>query len=122
VLRSAGGTISSASPATTVTGTVTAPMVSRVGKWSRSSAGTGTEQGREQLRRWLDEPPATRSMEFEGMLKLFFADAGSLDQLAVTLTAIERDAAERLAELAVSGSRTRPWHLISGFRLRVRTG
>jgi DNA-binding PadR family transcriptional regulator len=59
-----------------------------------------TEQGREQLRRWLDEPPATRSMEFEGMLKLFFADAGSLDQLAATLTAIERDAAERLAELA----------------------
>ena len=59
-----------------------------------------TEHGREQLRRWLDEPPATRSMEFEGMLKLFFADAGSLDQLAATLTAIERDVTERLAELA----------------------
>ena len=59
-----------------------------------------TEQGREELRRWLDRPPATRSVEFEGMLKLFFADAGSLDQLAATLTAIERDAADRLAELA----------------------
>jgi PadR family transcriptional regulator, regulatory protein AphA len=59
-----------------------------------------TEQGRERLRRWLDEPPATRSVEFEGMLKLFFADAGSLDQLTATLTTIERDAAERLAELA----------------------
>jgi len=59
-----------------------------------------TAQGREELRRWLDRPPATRSVEFEGMLTLFFADAGSLDQLAATLTAIDRDAAERLAELA----------------------
>ena len=59
-----------------------------------------TDQGRDELSRWLDRPPATRSVEFEGMLKLFFADAGSLDQLTATLTAIERDAAERLAELA----------------------
>jgi len=59
-----------------------------------------TEQGQEELRRWLDRPPATRSVEFEGMLKLFFADAGSLDQLTATLVAIERDAAGRLAELA----------------------
>jgi PadR family transcriptional regulator, regulatory protein AphA len=59
-----------------------------------------TEQGRAELRRWLDRPPATRSVEFEGMLKLFFADAGSLEQLTATLTAIEHDAANRLAELA----------------------
>jgi PadR family transcriptional regulator, regulatory protein AphA len=59
-----------------------------------------TDQGRDELSRWLDRPPATRSVEFEGMLKLFFADAGSLDQLTATLTAIERDAADRLAELA----------------------
>jgi PadR family transcriptional regulator, regulatory protein AphA len=59
-----------------------------------------TEQGREELRRWLDEPSAPRSVEFEGMLRLFFADAGSLDQLTTTLTAIEREAAERIAELA----------------------
>jgi PadR family transcriptional regulator, regulatory protein AphA len=59
-----------------------------------------TNQGRDELSRWLDRPPATRSVEFEGMLKLFFADAGSLDQLAATLAAIERDAADRLAELA----------------------
>jgi PadR family transcriptional regulator, regulatory protein AphA len=59
-----------------------------------------TNQGRDELSRWLDRPPATRSVEFEGMLKLFFADAGSLDQLAATLTAIERDAADRIAELA----------------------
>src|SRR5215218_3364517 len=54
-----------------------------------------TNQGRDELSRWLDRPPATRSVEFEGMLKLFFADAGSLDQLAATLAAIERDAADR---------------------------
>ena len=59
-----------------------------------------TNQGRDELSRWLDRPPVTRSVEFEGMLKLFFADAGSLDQLTATLTAIERDAADRLAELA----------------------
>ena len=59
-----------------------------------------TDTGREELRRWLDERPAPPSVEFEGMLKLFFADAGSLDQLAATLREIERDAAARLAELA----------------------
>jgi DNA-binding PadR family transcriptional regulator len=58
-----------------------------------------TDQGRDELSRWLDRAPATRSVEFEGMLKLFFADAGSLDQLAATLAAIESDAADRLAEL-----------------------
>jgi DNA-binding PadR family transcriptional regulator len=58
-----------------------------------------TEQGRDELRRWLDRPSATRSTEFEGMLKLFFADAGSLEQLSATLTAIEQDAVDRLAEL-----------------------
>jgi PadR family transcriptional regulator AphA len=58
-----------------------------------------TDEGREELQRWLDRPSATRSTEFEGMLKLFFADAGSLEQLSATLTAIERDAVERLTEL-----------------------
>src|SRR3712207_3005910 len=40
-----------------------------------------TAAGREELQRWLDLPPAPRTVEFEGMLKLFFADAGSLEQL-----------------------------------------
>jgi PadR family transcriptional regulator AphA len=42
-------------------------------------------------------------VEFEAMLKVFFADAGSLDQLAATLVAIEREAAARLTELAAMG-------------------
>jgi PadR family transcriptional regulator AphA len=58
-----------------------------------------TEEGCEELRRWLDRPSATRTVEFEGMLKLFFADAGSLEQLIATLTGIEQDAVDRLAEL-----------------------
>jgi len=59
-----------------------------------------TEAGRAELRRWLGEPPAPRSTEFEGMVKVFFADAGTLDQLRATLGEIERDAVERLERLA----------------------
>ncbi len=57
-----------------------------------------TDAGREALAGWLTED-ATPSYELrhEGMLKLFFADAGSLDQLTATLAAIEREAAERIA-------------------------
>ena len=40
-----------------------------------------TDAGREELRRWLDEPPAPPTTEFEGLVKIFFAEAGSLDQL-----------------------------------------
>ncbi len=58
-----------------------------------------TTTGQEALRDWLGEPPAPRSGEFEGMLKVFFADAGSLAQLAETLKGIEQEAATRLREL-----------------------
>jgi PadR family transcriptional regulator, regulatory protein AphA len=59
-----------------------------------------TDAGRDELRRWLGEPPAARSTEFEGMVKVFFADAGTLEQLHGTLVEIERDAVERLNRLA----------------------
>lgn len=59
-----------------------------------------TANGRDALRQWLDEPPAPRTAEFEGMVKVFFADAGSLDQLTGTLAAIESGAAQCLEELA----------------------
>ncbi|MFL6206715.1 MAG: PadR family transcriptional regulator [Acidimicrobiales bacterium] len=58
-----------------------------------------TKRGRTALRRWLDDPPAPPTLEFEGMVKVFFADAGSLDQLRATLTAIATTAEERLADL-----------------------
>jgi PadR family transcriptional regulator, regulatory protein AphA len=59
-----------------------------------------TPEGREALRDWLDEPPAPQVSEFEAMLKVFFADAGSLAQLSGTLSAVEASAAERLRSLA----------------------
>ena len=55
--------------------------------------------GRRALRRWLDEPPAPPTLEFEGMVKVFFADGGTLEQLQATLQAIAGEADSRLAEL-----------------------
>ncbi len=59
-----------------------------------------TDAGRDALREWLDQPPAPRTSEFEGMVKVFFADAGSKEQLLTTLDRIEAEAAERIAILA----------------------
>lgn len=58
-----------------------------------------TGAGRRALRRWLAEPPVPPTLEFEGMVKVFFADAGTLEQLQETLRAIADDADARLAEL-----------------------
>ena len=58
-----------------------------------------TEAGRGALAEWLDEPPAPRIFESEAMVKVFFADAGDLDQLRATLGRVEAEAAERLEEL-----------------------
>ena len=66
-----------------------------------------TGQGRAALREWLSEPPAPRSIEFEGMLKVFFADQGSPDQLLATLDRIEDEASAQLAALAEMAA-TRP--------------
>lgn len=58
-----------------------------------------TARGRSALRRWLDEPPAPPSLEFEGMVKVFFADGGTLAQLRSTLRSIADTADGRVAEL-----------------------
>lgn len=58
-----------------------------------------TDAGRRALRHWLDLPSASRSGEFEAMVKVFFADAGTLPQLAMTLQRIEDEASERIARL-----------------------
>jgi DNA-binding PadR family transcriptional regulator len=59
-----------------------------------------TDAGREALTAWLDEPPAARVIEFEAMLKIFFADAGSIAQLVSTIEAVEKSSRDRLGELA----------------------
>ncbi|GAA2358995.1 PadR family transcriptional regulator [Dactylosporangium salmoneum] len=66
-----------------------------------------TPDGRAALGEWLGEPPAPRTVEFEGMVKVFFADSGSPEQLLATLDRIEEEAAGRLAELAEMAA-TRP--------------
>jgi PadR family transcriptional regulator AphA len=56
-----------------------------------------TEKGRRALRRWLDEPGQPPVVEFEGVVKVLFAEQGTKDQLLATLRSI-RDQAERTRE------------------------
>jgi DNA-binding PadR family transcriptional regulator len=58
-----------------------------------------TDEGRAELADWLGSPPQPRSTDFEGMLKVFFADAGSRDVLLSTIERIAGDARERLGRL-----------------------
>jgi DNA-binding PadR family transcriptional regulator len=60
---------------------------------------TITASGRKALRRWLGEPPAPPVLEFEGLVKVFFADGGSLDQLRATLEHIAATSDGRRADL-----------------------
>ena len=60
---------------------------------------TITPEGRAALREWLDQPAAPRSGESEAMVKVFFADAGDLDQLDATLSRQGDEAAERIESL-----------------------
>jgi PadR family transcriptional regulator AphA len=58
-----------------------------------------TRKGRVALRRWLGEPPTPPTLEFEGLVKVFFADGGSLDQLRTTITTIGETADAHLEDL-----------------------
>jgi len=52
-----------------------------------------TDQGRQALRDWLDEPGALPALEFEALIKAFFAEHGTKDQLLANLEHI-RDGCE----------------------------
>jgi len=56
-----------------------------------------TGKGRMALRRWLDEPGQAPLVEFEGAVKVLFAEQGTKEQLLRTLRAI-RAQAERARE------------------------
>lgn len=56
-----------------------------------------TEAGRDVLAEWLAEPGAGPNMEFEALLKIAFADNGSLDALRTNLAAIRAHAESELA-------------------------
>lgn len=53
---------------------------------------TITDKGRNALRRWLDEPGQPPLVEFEGVVKVLFAEQGTKEQLLATLRSIREDA------------------------------
>jgi PadR family transcriptional regulator, regulatory protein AphA len=61
---------------------------------------TITPEGRAALQDWLGRAASPSTTESEAVLKVFFSDAGTVDQLRGTLAAMEREAVDRLAELA----------------------
>ena len=71
---------------------------------------TITPEGRAALRGWLAQPGSGPKLEFEAMIQVAFADAGSKDQLLATLRAIRGYAEEqqkvaraRVSEYAETG-------------------
>jgi PadR family transcriptional regulator, regulatory protein AphA len=57
-----------------------------------------TAEGRRELRRWLDQPGGGPVTEFEGLLKVAFADHGSIDGLRAQLRAIREFAEADIAD------------------------
>lgn len=58
-----------------------------------------TAAGRRALRAWLGEEAAPPSLEMEAMVKVFFADSGTLEQLRETLRSVEEVAEARITTL-----------------------
>jgi DNA-binding PadR family transcriptional regulator len=54
-----------------------------------------TRKGRTALRRWLAEPGKGPVTEFEGLVKVLFAEQAGKDELLATLASIRADAVER---------------------------
>ena len=55
-----------------------------------------TAKGRRALRAWLGEPSVPPKLESEAQVRVFFADAGDLDQLNSTLTQIGDEAHRKI--------------------------
>lgn len=69
-----------------------------------------TARGRRALRSWMDQPGAGPQLQFEAMIQVAFADAGSKDQLLNTLRTIRSEgekqrhvARSRIADYAETG-------------------
>lgn len=58
-----------------------------------------TSQGRAAVRNWLGESSVPPTLEFEAMVRVFFADGGTLEQMRSTLVGVEAGAVERLSLL-----------------------
>ena len=63
-----------------------------------------TPKGRAQLRAWLSEPSAPLAIESEALLRVFFAEHGTLDDLTRTIRGVREDAeaTERMVAAMVS--------------------
>src|SRR3954452_3643290 len=57
-----------------------------------------TTAGRRALKRWLESEPATPQLEFEAVLRLFFADATDKKAILATLAHTNDDLQRRYAE------------------------
>src|SRR5215213_10074404 len=57
-----------------------------------------TDQGRESVRRWLDQPGQPPLVEFEGAVKALFAEQGTKLQLLATLRSIREHAEQTRAQ------------------------
>lgn len=58
-----------------------------------------TRAGRQELRRWLAEPPEVFELRDEALLKLFFADAAPAGNAVRTLEAMQRRGEDKVARL-----------------------
>ena len=58
-----------------------------------------TAKGRRELARWLTQPSAPKKLESEALVRVFFAEAGGLEDLRRTLTQFGEDARHRVDEL-----------------------
>lgn len=67
----------------------------RVGRRPRATYEI-THAGRTALHRWLDDPGDLPSIEFEALVKVFFAEHGTKEQLLATLRVIRDGTQERL--------------------------
>jgi DNA-binding PadR family transcriptional regulator len=57
-----------------------------------------TDKGRKALQRWLDEPGQLPVVEFEGVVKVLFAEQGTKEQLLTALRSIREQAEHTRAE------------------------
>jgi PadR family transcriptional regulator, regulatory protein AphA len=72
-------------------------VVENVGRRQRTVY-TVTPEGRRQLAEWLAQPGAGPALEFEQMLKVFFAEHGTKGDLLATIADIQAWAERRAAE------------------------
>jgi DNA-binding PadR family transcriptional regulator len=68
---------------------------------------TITAQGRRALAEWLEEPGEGPVLEFEQLLKVFFAEHGTTADLQATLAAVQEWARARCAESLAVGEQYR---------------